>query len=124
MENSHAECRGSGSAPAATAWRQASVPWIEGGARERAVGHALPAEFGCGGFTQKNRSLFLHARDRRSILGPRLVRIGGARATQRRPALGHDQVLYSGGYAIQATGGHAALPARFGSTRVLHRAFL
>ena len=52
-----------------------------------------------------------------AVFVPRLFRIDGARAAQRRPAFGENQILHRGRHAVHQSGRFAALPARLGLAR-------
>ena len=62
------------------------VPRVAGDAGERAVGDALPAELGRGGLADHHGVVLAQPGDRGRVDVPRLVRVDGVRAAQRRPA--------------------------------------
>ena len=119
-QRAKARCdRGPGSARR-TARRLRLVPRIARRAGQQAVGRTLPAEFGSRGLSDQDGARFFQPGDARRIRVPILVLIDRARAAQRRPTFGQEQVLDRDGYAIQRRQGLARQPARLG--RFGHRA--
>ncbi len=88
------------------------IPRIARDSRQQIVGRALDAEFGRVRLAEQHRARFAQARRGGRIDVPRLLRIDGARAAQRRPAARQDQVLDRHRHAVEEVLRRLLPPAR------------